>query len=179
MRGHMFAGVVLVILGLIFLLNNLDIRIFRYVWPSALVVVGIYFIFRAIRKQSGGSWSWDSDSSLIGDDLHTNFSGEIDGTNISHFIGDTELNLSGGTLKPGINKMSISSFIGDIRLNVPKEWAVEVAGSSFIGCHLLIERKQDGIFTSSRFKTAEYDGAEKKLSLSCSTFIGDIKVRQG
>ena len=179
MRGHFLAGVVLVIVGIIFLLNNLDIRIFRYVWPSTLVVIGIYFIYRSWRKHAAGSWSWETDSSLIGDNLHTNFSGEVDGANVSHFIGDTELNLSGGTLKPGLNKMSISSFIGDIRVSVPKEWAVELSGSSFIGGHLLVERKQDGIFSSSRFKSADYDGAEKKLSLSCSTFIGDIKVRQG
>jgi predicted membrane protein len=176
-RGQSFAGWVLVILGLIFLLNNLDIEIFDFVWPGLIILLGVVLIYRAFRDKS--EWhAGESANFTIGETSHSSFSGEVDGAHVSNFIGETDLNLSGGTLKAGVNKMSVSGFLGDIRLIIPQDWAVEISGSAFLGSIHLLDRSQDGIFPTCRYKSADFDTAEKKLSITCSIFVGDIKVRK-
>jgi predicted membrane protein len=175
-RGHAIGGWILIIIGGIFLLSNLDIHIFHIFWPAIIIVCGLYLIYRAMRKRDGGGFR-RTELNIIGDNVQPSFSGEVDGTNVSHFIGDTDLNLTGGTLRPGINRINLSGFIGDIRLFVPKDWPLEISGSAFIGSIYLLDRSKEGIFPTCNFRSADYEAAEKKAKISCSAFIGDIRVR--
>ena len=176
-RNHSFGGWILVIIGAIFLLKNMEIRFFHLVWPSLIILLGLWLVYRAFRRRE----QWDGTihtEFAIGDKHQPNFTGEIDGVSVSHFIGETDLNLTSATLKPGINKLNVSTFIGDIRLLVPADWAVEASGSVFLGSIRLVDRSQSGIFPTCQYKSADYDAAEKKLQLNCSLFLGDIKVHK-
>ena len=166
---------ILIIIGLLLVLDNFDIDIFDYFWPSLIIALGVFFLYLGARKKSSSD-PLHSEFRVFGDTKHVDFSGDIDGTELSHFIGDTELNLTGAQLKPGINRMDISSFIGDIKVLVPDGMAVEVHCSGAFGDYFLLDHKEDGIFVSTTGKTPGYDAAENKLKLNCSAFIGDIKV---
>ncbi len=167
---------VLVIAGLLLLLNNLDVEIFSLGWPLLIIAAGVYLIYRSVRKSSGQDSAF-SEFRILGDSSYNDLSGEIDGTCIDHIIGDTNLNLSAVSLKPGINHLKISHFIGDIDIIVPDHMAVSVRGSSVLGDLVVLNRMRDGLFTSAEEKTGSYETAERKLVINCSAFIGDIKVR--
>jgi len=168
-------GLILIIIGLLLVLDNFDIDIFNYFWPGLIIVLGLYLLYRGARKKTAAD-SMHSEFRVFGDTSHTGFSGEIDGSELNHFIGDTELNLSGAQLKPGVNTLSISNFIGDIKVLIPEGMAVEVHCSGAFGDYYLLDNKEDGIFVSATGKTPGYDAAEKRLRINCSVFIGDIKV---
>ncbi len=166
---------VLIIVGALLILDNFDIDIFDYFWPALIIAAGVYLLYRGARKP--GTPSALNDASFLGDSVHADFRGEVDGANFSHFIGDTELNLTGAQLKPGINNLTVSHFIGDIDILVPEGMAVEARCSGAFGDVYLLDRKEGGIFISASKKTADYDAADRKLRIECSVFIGDIRIR--
>jgi TM2 domain-containing membrane protein YozV len=57
-RGEPIGALVLIALGLLFLLDQLDIfngRLFSYAWPVLLIVLGVWLIVRRITDSHGGS----------------------------------------------------------------------------------------------------------------------------
>jgi lia operon protein LiaF len=167
-------GLILIVLGIILLLENFDVDVWEYIWPLAIILVGVYVIVRSSRKSD--SRSDLSEFRVLGDSRHPGYTGEVDGTDISHVIGDVELNLTGAQLKPGINKMHVSMFIGDIKIMVPENIPVSASCSALFGDIHVFERKEEGIFLSIREKSLNYDSADKKLYISCTAFIGDISI---
>jgi len=169
-----WGGLILIIVGVILLMENFNIDVWEYVWPLAIILIGVYLIVRAGRRSE--SQSKLSEFRVLGDSRHPGFTGEIDGTDISHIIGDVELNLVGTQLKSGINKLKISMLIGDVKIVIPDGMAVSASCSVAFGDIRVFDRKEDGIFLTVRHNTPDYDTAEKKLRISCSAFIGDIVI---
>lgn len=64
-QNNLFWGVLLLILGLIFLLSNLGVdidigEIFLTYWPVILIAVGLKNLWPHIQKKEGGSAQTDS-----------------------------------------------------------------------------------------------------------------------
>lgn len=169
-------GLILIVLGMLLILNNFDIDVWNYVWPLAIMLFGVFLIMRGRRRSN--SQSRLSEFRVLGDSRHTGYTGEIDGTDISHFIGDVELDLTGAQLKSGVNKLHISMFIGDIRITVPANIAVSASCSAAFGDIRAFDRKESGVFLSVREKSSDYDSPDRKLHISCAAFIGDISITQ-
>ncbi|MEZ5358722.1 MAG: cell wall-active antibiotics response protein LiaF [Candidatus Zixiibacteriota bacterium] len=170
-------GLILVIAGSLFLLNNLNFEIFEFVtfWSLALICFGIYLVYRAIKKERGKDSNY-SDFKFFGDTHHDNISGDIDKSDISHFIGDTDLNFVNAELKPGVNRLNISSFIGDIRIFVKKDTAVKVYSSNLIGDLRFFDVHRTGFGNSFSEQTPNYESASTKIDIHCSSLIGDVKI---
>lgn len=163
----------LIIIGALFLLNNFDVEISRYIWPLLIILLGAFLIYRSQYKSG---MSKMSEFRILGDSSHSGFSDQIDGADISHFIGDAEIDLTGAELKPGVNKMNVATFIGDIRVMVPDGLAVSAECSAMFADIRVFDRKEGGILLSVHQKSAHYDTADSKLYISCATFVGDISV---
>ncbi|REK74539.1 cell wall-active antibiotics response protein LiaF [Paenibacillus paeoniae] len=103
---------------------------------------------------------------------------ELKPMNISHFIGDTVLDLTKAQIPFGVTKVTISSFIGDVKVYVPNDYevGVQVVSSAFIGDVKVFGQKEGGIFTNVNAKSSHYADADKKIKLIVSTFIGDTRV---
>lgn len=97
---------------------------------------------------------------------------------ISHFIGDTVLDLTKAQVPPGETKIHVSSFIGDVKVFVPNDYevGVQVVSSAFIGDVKILGQKEGGIFTNVNIQSPSYPEADKKIKLIVSTFIGDVRV---
>jgi len=171
----MLGGLILIIIGLILLFHNLDLEVFRYLWPLAIVAVGVYLIRRAfVKRQDAGSTLHET--GFIGDFTLARMTGELDHTSVSHFIGDVKLDLTGATLKPGTTTLRLFTFIGDIRVTLPERVAAEVDGTSFISDMEILDRKKSGVFPTLKAKTADYDNAPNRLHIACTNLVGDITV---
>jgi len=98
--------------------------------------------------------------------------------NISHFIGDTVLDLTKAHVEYGETKITISSFIGDVKVYVPNDYeiGVQVQSSAFIGDVKILGRKEGGMFNNVNIQSPSYTEADKKIKLVVSTFIGDVRV---
>lgn len=98
--------------------------------------------------------------------------------NISHFIGDTVLDLTKAHVEYGETRITISSFIGDVKVYVPNDYeiGVQVQSSAFIGDVKILGRKEGGLFNNVNIASPTYHEADKKIKLVVSTFIGDVRV---
>lgn len=98
--------------------------------------------------------------------------------NVSHFIGDTVLDLTKAQIAPGETKICISSFIGDVKVYVPNDFevGVQVITSAFLGDVKILDRKEGGMFNNINIQSPFYSETDKKIKLVVSTFIGDVRV---
>lgn len=103
---------------------------------------------------------------------------ELKPLNISHFIGDTVLDLTKAQIPFGETKINISSFIGDVKIYVPNDYelGIQVVSNTFIGDVKVLGRKEGGIMANVNIQTPRYADADKKIKLVVSSFIGDTRV---
>lgn len=138
----------------------------------------------------GAGWngnSWESRkgrrverSNFIGD-IHLGHDyWELEPTDVSHFIGDTVIDLTKAHIPYGETKITVSSFIGDVKVFVPNDVQVEISvtASAFIGDMKVLDRHEGGLFRHMKYDTKHYMEAEKKISLTVSMFIGDVFVKR-
>lgn len=105
---------------------------------------------------------------------------ELRPMNISHFIGDTIIDLTKAQIPIGETKLNISALIGDVKVFVPNDMEVEVSvtSSSFLGDNTVFNKSENGFMRSVRQETQEFILADKKIRLQINLFIGDITVQR-
>lgn len=104
----------------------------------------------------------------------------LEPTNVSHFIGDTIIDLTKANIPLGETKLTVSAFIGDVKVFVPNDIQLEISvnASAFIGDMKVMDRHEGGLFRNMRYDTVHYSEADKKINLTVSMFIGDVTVKR-
>lgn len=105
---------------------------------------------------------------------------ELKPMNISHFIGDTTIDLTKAQVPYGETKINVSSFIGDVKVYVPRDvdLGIRVTSSSFLGDVRLLDQKESGFMRSVEVESPYYRESDRKVRIIVSTFIGDVKVKK-
>ncbi len=101
---------------------------------------------------------------------------QLQNVEISMFMGDLQVNLRGGKLSPGLNRMIISGFVGDVQIFVPKAMPVYAHCSGFAGDLDVMGRRTSGFGNTMDAQTESYEAAEARLYIAASHFIGDVRV---
>ena len=74
----MFFGIVILILGVIFLLNNLGIitgEVWPIIWPCLIIAFGLAIVCR--RKKRDDKWrKFGENMRKVGEEMHSNFGKE-------------------------------------------------------------------------------------------------------
>jgi len=99
---------------------------------------------------------------------------------ISHFIGDSVVDLTRAIIPLGETRIHVTAFIGDVKILVPNgvDVQIRISASSFIGDMKVLERRESGFFRTVRTQTAAYDEADRKLIITTSMFIGDVTIKK-
>lgn len=95
---------------------------------------------------------------------------------VSTFIGDTDILVQGAILSKGLNRIIVSGFIGDSKIFVPKDMAVFVNTSNFIGSIEACGRKSSSLGNNIECQSENYNSSENKVYIAVNCFIGDIKI---
>ncbi|MBD0380139.1 cell wall-active antibiotics response protein LiaF [Paenibacillus sedimenti] len=105
---------------------------------------------------------------------------ELKPLQISHFIGDSEIDLTRASIPLGETPINVTAFIGDVKIFIPNDIDVEVRvmASSFIGDMKVLDRRESGFLRNVRTQTSHYEEAERKLIVTTSMFIGDITIKR-
>ncbi|MBD2865764.1 cell wall-active antibiotics response protein LiaF [Paenibacillus oceani] len=100
--------------------------------------------------------------------------------NISHFVGDTVIDLTRADIPFGDTTINISAFVGDVKVFVPNDVQVGVSVriSAFIGDMSVFNRREGGLFRNMNEETVQYRDAEKRIRINVSTFVGDVRVKR-
>ncbi len=184
LSGGMTAGLILIVLGILFLLGNLmhDFRVWHFItslWPIILIIVGIMIILNRNRNRIHLGGINASDQARFIGDFVLNYSGkEVGEINSSHFIGDLTIDLSGSRLKPGDNALNVSLFIGDVMILVPADFPVKISSRAFIGDQKYDRMHEEGMFPKMDHVDDSFETADKKLFINYSSFIGDFTLKR-
>lgn len=127
-----------------------------------------------------GRPSTDERSGFFGDLYLGQDDWELRPMNVSHFIGDTIIDLTKARVPLGETKLNISSFIGDVKVLAPNDIDVEisVSSSSLLGDITIFKRRESGFMRSVSEVPPNYHAAEKRIRLQISLFIGDVIVQR-
>lgn len=98
--------------------------------------------------------------------------------NISHFIGDTIIDLTKAQIPYGETKINISAFIGDVKVFVPQDMDIGITASSsaLIGDLKVLSQNRSGFMNSVEITSPYYNEAGKRIKLVVNVLIGDVKV---
>lgn len=126
-----------------------------------------------------GSKDSTNRSAFIGDIHMGRDHFQLKNTNISQFIGDTVLDLTNAQIPYGETRINISAFVGDIKVYIPDDMdlGVSVNSSSFVGDMQVLDESRSGFMSNVQLKTPYYKESGKKVRITVSAFIGDIKVK--
>jgi predicted membrane protein len=137
-----FAGLFFILLGVFFLLHQLDILrydIWDYVWPAAIIILGFWILVRpAMRHRSGEKFPEVRDNDI---DIVAAFSGikrrveseAFRGGRAVAMFGGAELDLTGATLADGKATVELTAIFGSVDVRVPKEWRVVLDAVPILG----------------------------------------------
>ena len=195
-------GSILVVLGVLLLLQNLDFvnigETIRDYWPAVLVLGGIWIIVqggvarKAIPVPVG---PLDGDSSVFGDVYATNKSDFLSystvfgdsritaesktfrGGTLSSVFGDCMIDCSHADFAEGEQTIRVSGVFGDLSVSLPPGTVYAMgAHTLFGGIHAGSEHR-DGIASTLSYNHPGYDAAHKRVRLELSAVFGDIVVQ--
>lgn len=145
-RGRSIPGTLVLLLGVGFLLENLDVLgedwLGRY-WPVALIVVGAAFLLGAIglrgslRRRAprgvraGEDWL-DATAVQAGRGERVT-SVAWHGGRATAVLGGVEIDLRESRPAPEGAVLHTTAFMGGVEIKVPEEWEVVVHGTPFLG----------------------------------------------
>ena len=192
-------GAVLVVLGLLFLLDNLGYLDAEWVlnkfWPLLLIIAGLWLVGRRSRwrevtrtrklgdnssasnaRSEGGSEDHISYSEVFGNIRKEITSRQFRGGECSVVFGDIRLDLSRADLSPGEQVLKFSSVFGNIRLELPRDLEYSIKANFVAGGVTVKGDKRGGLFQSIAVRSEGFAAAEKRLSILASSTFGDIRV---
>jgi lia operon protein LiaF len=122
----------------------------------------------------------DNRHSFIGDVRIGREYWELKPLNISHFVGDTEIDLTRANIPYGETTINISSFVGDVKIFVPNDLQLDISvrASAFLGDMSVFDRWEGGLFRNMKAESPSYAEADKRIRINVSTFIGDVRVKR-
>ncbi len=140
------AWFIVTMVGCIFLVGDIvpfDWNLRRFIWPSILILIGIYIIGRSTSKKSQYEKIFSADDSANSDDFiqaTTIFSGtnkvilskNFKGGNVTTVFGGTELNFSQADIE-GEVFLEITTLFAGVEIIVPSSWDVRVDVNTVFG----------------------------------------------
>ncbi|MFZ5518828.1 MAG: cell wall-active antibiotics response protein LiaF [Candidatus Zhuqueibacterota bacterium] len=188
-RG-LFWGVILIVIGLLFLFDQWDWLEIGDLWPLIIIAVGVYYIIKSrngiddTRRDPSGF----GDHSITSDSQQVNFSnsmGDIkvkvtskkfqDGT-IRTTFGTINVDLQDIDIESGESILRLETTFGEIKILPPRNIAFMVDASNTAGDMTIFNEKKSGWRQETLYRTDTFDAAKKRLKISASLVFGDIKV---
>ncbi len=188
-------GLIVFSIGGYFMLTNLELidMAFTRMWPVALIIIGVLFLYRAFVPSKGSCFSGscgdsdrgngfgdgrnkvfadnkgniDSDfidmSLALSSSVHRVTSKSLTGGRLNAVMGNIELDLWDADFKGNSLTMEAAGVMSNIELSVPRDWEVTVHGSPMLG--------------SIENKTVPPVAARKKLVVKGSAVMGVVLVK--
>jgi hypothetical protein len=139
--GALFGGAVITIVGVLFLLDNLDILYFdfRYIWPLGVIAFGLSMLVRSVERQKyldavpAGSGPKLNCWAVFSGGKRRIDSPDFQGGDILAIFGGFEIDLSRAGISSGRALIEINAIFGGVEIRVPENWLVNVRGVGIFG----------------------------------------------
>ncbi len=173
-RGQVIVGIIIILLGVVFLLDNvIGINLSAFFWPLLLIGLGIFVLLRPGMV--------DRDTAVtqrILGEIDRAGEWDVQSEEFQSFIADTTLDVTKANLPEGTTKFRFMNFVGDIELIVPESVGVSVQSSAFVSNVQVNGRKEESFLGPLNVQTEDYKAAVSKIRIEATGFVNEIKVRR-
>ena len=200
---NLFWGFFLIGIGMLLLLDNLDLLSFGEViadfWPLFLILFGLRILLRkktgnaaqpdpraSSQSQANDAASFTMAQPVEGELVHqSNVFGDLfliitsqnfKGGSASAVFGDIDIDLSKAALADGDHALHVHSIFGSTRIILPTDAAVTINGSSTFGNVMALGQFKKGFSTAVSAATPGYESAAKRLQINVSNVFGNARV---
>lgn len=188
---HFYWGLILVGLGVLFLLNNLNVIDFTFknLWPIFLIILGFAIIkgsffrhkhiIRFHHKDKNGeqgsmgtccpgiSRDVDSDyinvSAILGGVEYRFSNKQLKGGKATAIMGGCEIDLRDADMEEGSIVLDTFAFWGGIEIRIPTDWQVVMRGTPILG--------------GMEMRTVSPENPNKQLIIKGSAVMGGIEIK--
>ncbi len=192
MHGRTWIGIILILLGCLFLLEHTGVwdfgEVFSQYWPVLLILWGIWMLVRPGREGRDrpvmgpithtSSPDLLDESNTFGDITLRTSSKRFQGGSVKGVFGDIRLDASEAELADGEHTLAVNGVFGDVRVTLPKGVPTAIQSSTVFGHVEVFDRRQDGISPAVNVESPDYAAAPRKLRVHVSQVFGDVEVRQ-
>ncbi len=182
-------GLLIIFLGVIFLLENLNVwdigAVIATFWPLSMIAVGFWMLQRKPRGERGNrvlSVENNSPTSnrrnerFIGDIYRQYETDEFDGDHYSTIIGDIRLDLRDVRFKQQDYALSTFSAFGDVEIMLPEKLGLQIRVHSGFGDSNIFGEKHSDIFRTIELVSPDYNKAKNRLTLVIRNIVGDVRL---
>lgn len=191
--GTLVLGLLLVVAGVLWLLEALDIADIPWdaLLPAALIVIGAALIVAARTQTHGGlitvgivltvltAGSSAADIRFaggIGDRTYVpQAAGDLE-EDYSLAIGQLEVDLTEVRLPTGTTTIEMSVGMGELLVELPEGVAIDASADVTAGEVQIVDVQDSGVAVEARFTDDQYLSSPTRLSLELSVGLGDMVV---
>ena len=188
-RG-LFWGVLIIVIGFLFLFDEFKWLDIGDLWPLAIIAVGVWLVIKARHRSENnnecGHGMGDQDFITDTDKIfHSNTFGNLrvtinsnnfKGGEVRTVFGDVKVELTNLIVQEGEQLLRLNTTFGNIKISVPKETAFAVFGSNTAGDIKMFDEKRGGWRQTIKYRSEDYETADKKLKIITNQMFGDLKV---
>ena len=191
-RSRTWGGALLIALGLLFLLDSMQVMdfgdIIRTYWPLILIYFGLrHIVGRPHMSGPLPSPAGPGDLRAGSDTLdHSAVFGNLSirvesrsfaGGSASTVFGELHIDLTAATLREGQSLLKLSGVFGSTHVVLPRGLEYAVSLNTVLGKVSVEDQKQEGFSPSLRYQTAGYPHAPRTLMITASQVMGEISVQ--
>ncbi len=194
--NRLWLGIVLIVLGVLFLLDNAGVLglgdIIHTYWPVVLILWGIS-IMRGRRRDAIGfnetshEVFGDRERATRTDQVHHSVvfgdisvqveSQSFKGGSVSAVFGNARIDLSRSALSEGESLLKISSVFGNAFVQLPQGTAFALTANTVFGDIQCDEEQRRGFSQSLQYVSPSYLTTTKKIHIQASQVFGNITIR--
>ncbi|MEZ4501562.1 MAG: LiaF-related protein [Dehalococcoidia bacterium] len=185
-------GLLLIGLGAIWLLSELEVRVPRWdvVLAVSLIAIGLATVASAGRRGAGGlvvlgilltlalasisAVDVNVDGAFGDRTVNPQRIEDLDDS-YSHAFGSMTVDLTDINFPRGTTDLEVSMAFGDLRIYVPDDVGLRVEGSTTFGSLRVLNREWSGIVNETRTFN-DYDSASRRIDLKLSTAFGSARL---
>jgi predicted membrane protein len=171
-------GLLLVLLGLLFLLAAFDVIGFgaawAIFWALVFILVGLFIIWHPRGNQKFHEFS--QSGTMVGDIRLGDSEWDLKDMETSLGAGQLHLDLTRARIQSGETRLKVSGGMGKIEVLVPAGLAISVWSEVGAGSISILGQKADGVGRQATFATPGYDTADKRVRLELSLMMGEVSV---
>ena len=173
-QGQLFIGIVLVLVGLMFLIGHLfDINVWAFCWPLGLILLGVWLLLRPQLVSSDTAVR----QRLLGD-IHRDGVWQVADEEIWIGVGDVDLDMTSADIPVGETRLRVFGFVGDVDVLVPAGVGVSVSSTAFVTDARVLGQKRDRFLAPLHLASEDYETAERKVRLETTFFVVGLKVKR-
>jgi predicted membrane protein len=199
MTGRVWWGIILIVLGVLFILDEHSTfhisEVIMSLWPLLIIGAGVRLLYRSRHKGE------DTDmlnapladigigqrvEEVTGEQMRlTNLFGNVrtdvessvfSGGSLSTVFGNATVDLTRAGLAVGEHLLKVDTVAGSIRVRIPRGMEYSVTADGVMGTVKAGTAARNGFFPSVHYASAGFDKASQRIHLDLSMVFGEVHV---